>query len=278
MPTVAVRAHRAGARTFGGTRTYVALRDRDADPDHHGGRHRSRTRPISDGEGRLLFLASQTGLILPAFALRITSAFLLVIVVALFGGDAIAGEASWGNLRYMLMRPISRGRLVFVASSSSPIVLRVVRGRSRRGHRPGGRRRSFFGTRADRVSRSRCSWMTQSTGEILAPPRRRDGVRRVEPHRRRGVLVHGVVHDRRAVRRDLRRRRALLHFADPRRDRARSAASATSSPRTTSTSGSTWSSQGEWRSRPVAGRRCSARCTCCVFTLIGCGGSSARTS
>jgi ABC-2 type transport system permease protein len=68
--------------------------------------------PSPRGEGRLLYLASQTGLLLPAFALRITSAFLLVIVVALFGGDAIAGEASWGNLRYMLMRPIGRGRLV----------------------------------------------------------------------------------------------------------------------------------------------------------------------
>jgi ABC-2 type transport system permease protein len=68
--------------------------------------------PGPRGEGRLLYLASQTGLILPAFALRITSAFLLVIVVALFGGDAIAGEAAWGNLRYMLMRPIARGRLV----------------------------------------------------------------------------------------------------------------------------------------------------------------------
>jgi ABC-2 type transport system permease protein len=69
--------------------------------------------PDARGEGRLLYLASQTGLLLPAFALRITSAFLLVIVVALFGGDAIAGEASWGNLRYILMRPIGRGRLVF---------------------------------------------------------------------------------------------------------------------------------------------------------------------
>jgi ABC-2 type transport system permease protein len=68
--------------------------------------------PDQRGEGRLLFLASQTGLLLPAFALRITSAFLLVIVVALFGGDAIAGEAAWGNLRYVLMRPIGRGRLV----------------------------------------------------------------------------------------------------------------------------------------------------------------------
>jgi ABC-2 type transport system permease protein len=68
--------------------------------------------PDARGEGRLLFLASQTGLLLPGFALRVTSAFMLVIVVALFGGDAIAGEASWGNLRYLLMRPIGRGRLI----------------------------------------------------------------------------------------------------------------------------------------------------------------------
>jgi len=69
--------------------------------------------PAARGEGRLLYLASQTGLLLPGFALRITSAFMLVIIVALFGGDAIAGEANWGNLRYLLMRPVARGRLVF---------------------------------------------------------------------------------------------------------------------------------------------------------------------
>ncbi len=69
--------------------------------------------PEGRGEGRLLVLASQSGLLLPGFALRVTSAFMLVIVVALFGGDAIAGEASWGNLRYLLMRPVARGRLVF---------------------------------------------------------------------------------------------------------------------------------------------------------------------
>ena len=51
-----------------------------------------------------LFLSFLSGLLLPAFALRITSALILVIVVALFGGDAIAGEANWGNLRYLLMR------------------------------------------------------------------------------------------------------------------------------------------------------------------------------
>jgi ABC-2 type transport system permease protein len=59
--------------------------------------------------GGLFFLSTLTGLIVPAAALRVTSAFLLVVVVAFFGGDAIAGEASWGNLR-----PIGRGRLIAV--------------------------------------------------------------------------------------------------------------------------------------------------------------------
>ena len=83
------------------------LRDRDADPGDHGDRRSTLNPPEPARRGQLSSSsASQTGLLLPAFALRITSAFLLVIVVALFGGDAIAGEATWGNLRYLLMRPI----------------------------------------------------------------------------------------------------------------------------------------------------------------------------
>lgn len=62
--------------------------------------------------GGLFYLATNTGLVMPAAALRLMSGFLLVIIVAIFGGDAIAGEATWGNLRYLLMRPIGRGRLL----------------------------------------------------------------------------------------------------------------------------------------------------------------------
>ncbi|HZP29383.1 MAG TPA: ABC transporter permease subunit [Acidimicrobiia bacterium] len=65
------------------------------------------------GEGDFFFfLATRTGLFLPVAALRVMSRFLLVIVVALFAGDAIASEASWGNLRAMLVRPLGRGRLL----------------------------------------------------------------------------------------------------------------------------------------------------------------------
>jgi ABC-2 type transport system permease protein len=67
------------------------------------------------GEGRggqFFFLATQTGLFLPVAALRVMSAFFLVVVICMFAGDAVASEAGWGNLRYLLVRPVSRGRLL----------------------------------------------------------------------------------------------------------------------------------------------------------------------
>jgi ABC-2 type transport system permease protein len=72
--------------------------------------------PDSRGEGGgggLFFLASQfSGLVLPAAALALMSAFLLIIIVAIFGGDAMASDAAWGNLRFILMRPVGRVRLL----------------------------------------------------------------------------------------------------------------------------------------------------------------------
>lgn len=67
----------------------------------------------SDGEGpRYFYLATQSGLFLPVAALRVMSGFFLVVVICMFAGDAVASEAGWGNLRYLLMRPVSRGRLL----------------------------------------------------------------------------------------------------------------------------------------------------------------------
>lgn len=48
------------------------------------------------------------------FALLVSSGFLLVVVVALFCGDIVAGEAGWGSLRYLLAIPVPRGRLLAV--------------------------------------------------------------------------------------------------------------------------------------------------------------------
>jgi ABC-2 type transport system permease protein len=57
-------------------------------------------------------LARSTGLVMPAAALLFMSSLFLPIVVALFAGDAVAGEAASGNLRYVLVRPIGRVRLL----------------------------------------------------------------------------------------------------------------------------------------------------------------------
>jgi ABC-2 type transport system permease protein len=66
-----------------------------------------------DGDGEGLFrLASQSGLLVPAAVLSATSGLLLIIIAGTFAGDSVASDASWGNLRYLLMRPVSRVRLV----------------------------------------------------------------------------------------------------------------------------------------------------------------------
>jgi ABC-2 type transport system permease protein len=46
------------------------------------------------------------------FTLFASSTFLLVVVVALFCGDTVASEASWGSLRYLLAAPVPRARLL----------------------------------------------------------------------------------------------------------------------------------------------------------------------
>jgi len=63
-------------------------------------------------EPELVDVASASGLNFALFLLLATSQFLLVVVVALFAGDAVASEAQWGSLRYLLTRPISRAKLL----------------------------------------------------------------------------------------------------------------------------------------------------------------------
>jgi ABC-2 type transport system permease protein len=64
-----------------------------------------------NGDG-LFRLAHQSGLLVPAAVLTAMSGFLLVVIAGTFAGDSIAGDAVWGNLRYLLMRPVPRGRLL----------------------------------------------------------------------------------------------------------------------------------------------------------------------
>jgi ABC-2 type transport system permease protein len=46
------------------------------------------------------------------FTVYASTGFLLVVIVALFFGDTVSAEASWGSLRYLLAIPVPRSRLL----------------------------------------------------------------------------------------------------------------------------------------------------------------------
>jgi ABC-2 type transport system permease protein len=64
--------------------------------------------------GSLVELATSGGLNFTLFSIFVSAGFLLVVVVALFCGDTVASEASWGSLRYLLAAPAPRARLLAV--------------------------------------------------------------------------------------------------------------------------------------------------------------------
>jgi ABC-2 type transport system permease protein len=65
------------------------------------------------GEGpAFLSAVLNNGALYPAAALAIVLPIFLPVSVALMAGEAIAGEANAGTLRYLLIRPVSRSRLL----------------------------------------------------------------------------------------------------------------------------------------------------------------------
>ena len=54
----------------------------------------------------------QNGALFPAAALAIVLPLFLPVAVSLIAGDAVAGEAQAGTLRYLLVRPVGRTRLL----------------------------------------------------------------------------------------------------------------------------------------------------------------------
>jgi len=62
----------------------------------------------------LVNVATAGGANFALFTLLVSSSFLLVVVFALFFGDTVASEASWGSLRYLLAVPVPRVRLLAV--------------------------------------------------------------------------------------------------------------------------------------------------------------------
>jgi ABC-2 type transport system permease protein len=93
----------------------------DDDDDNGGGQFAS-----------LVDLATSGGLNFALFSIFVSAGFLLVVVVALFCGDTVASEASWGSLRYLLAIPVPRARLLgvklVVALMYSALALLVLAG------------------------------------------------------------------------------------------------------------------------------------------------------
>lgn len=67
-----------------------------------------------DQSGQFVTLAKSGAANFTVFTLFVSASFLLVVVVALFCGDTVASEASWGSLRYLLALPVPRSRLLGV--------------------------------------------------------------------------------------------------------------------------------------------------------------------
>ncbi len=65
-----------------------------------------------NGRVTLMDTATSSGVNFAATALFVSAGFLLVVPVALFCGDAVASEASWSSLRYLLAAPVPRARLL----------------------------------------------------------------------------------------------------------------------------------------------------------------------
>ena len=68
------------------------------------------------GDIPLLLVPAASPFVLPVMALASAMKFFLPLAVSVFAGEAVAGEARWGSLRYVLVRGVSRSR--FLASKA----------------------------------------------------------------------------------------------------------------------------------------------------------------
>jgi ABC-2 type transport system permease protein len=68
--------------------------------------------------GDLLSSMTSNGLFVPLAALLVEMTMFLPLAIAMLSGDAIAGEANIGTLRYLLTVPVSRTRLLLVKYAS----------------------------------------------------------------------------------------------------------------------------------------------------------------
>ena len=83
--------------------------------------------PASGDDGPPFYaLIARNGFFAPLAALGALQVFLLPLTAGLLSGDVIAGEASLGTLRYLLVRPVGRGRLVAAKYGCAVILLALM--------------------------------------------------------------------------------------------------------------------------------------------------------
>ncbi|MGH2659436.1 MAG: ABC transporter permease [Actinomycetota bacterium] len=68
----------------------------------------------------------RNGLFAPLTGLAVIQPFFLPLATGLFAGDSIAGEAQGGTLRYLLVRPVRRGRLVVAKYGAAMALLALM--------------------------------------------------------------------------------------------------------------------------------------------------------
>lgn len=68
----------------------------------------------------------RNGLFAPLTGLAVIQPFFLPLAAGLFAGDAIAGEAQSGTLRYLLVRPVARTRLVLAKYGAAMALLGLL--------------------------------------------------------------------------------------------------------------------------------------------------------
>jgi len=78
-----------------------------------------RAEPV--GDIPLLLVPAASPFVMPLIALTSTMKFFLPLAVSVFAGEAVAGEARWGSLRYALGRGVPRSR--FLAAKAAVAAL-----------------------------------------------------------------------------------------------------------------------------------------------------------
>lgn len=81
---------------------------------------------FGDGNFDLVGLATSGAWNFSLTMLLFSSGFLLIIIAAMFMGDTVASEANWSTLRYLLVAPVPRRRLLWTKAVVGLILTMIV--------------------------------------------------------------------------------------------------------------------------------------------------------